>query len=157
MSLVLAKERVVNIDKGLNESYEDSDPDYEGHEGMEDALRCSASEYISPIDASFPFKRNNLLDLPKRMHWHVPVSFRHICFPDMQAFIRVKSTIFSNSVSQVLNVVKSYSRDILFSNHQIEGEFTCTMVHDKTELSFLGHHVNQHTIHSWVEIRPKVR
>lgn len=69
---------VVNIYESLNELDKDCEPYDKGHECMEDALRGSTPKNIGSVNLSFPFKGNDLFDLPKRVYRHMMIGFWYI-------------------------------------------------------------------------------
>ena len=69
------------------------------------ALRCTASEHIAAIYIALEMKGNDLLDLPKRMHWHAPVGLRNVRLPENEVEIRFLLPQIVKSIAQILDIV----------------------------------------------------
>ena len=83
----------------------DSDPDDKGHECMPYALRCMPTKHIAAIYIALEMKRHDLLDLPKRMHWHAPVGLRNIGLSENEVEIRFLLPQIAKSIAQILDIV----------------------------------------------------
>ena len=53
------------------------------------ALRCTASEHIAAIYIALEMKGHDLLDLPKRMHWHAPVGLSNVDLSENEVKVRI--------------------------------------------------------------------
>ena len=62
-------------------------------------------KYIAVICIALDIKGHNLLDLPKRMHWHVSVGLRTISLPENEVECRILLSEIVKSIAQVLDIV----------------------------------------------------
>ena len=100
---------------------------------------------------------HSLLDLPERMHGHVPVGLRDIGLPENEVNIRVLLAEIAKGIAQILDIVEGDSCDVVARDHVVESELTSSVISDKTMLvaSRLGHCMNGHSLHSWQQIQSK--
>jgi hypothetical protein len=100
---------------------------------------------------------DDLLDLPRQMHWHAFLSLINIGLSQNEIKIRLLLQKIAQGISQILDIVKGDSNDVLTQNHGFESELTSTVIRDQAKLATprLGPCMNGYPVHSWQQIWTK--
>ena len=63
------------------------------------------TKHIAAIYIALEMTGHDLLDLPKRMHLHVPVGLRNVGLPENEVEIKFLLPQIAKSIAQILDIV----------------------------------------------------
>ena len=73
------------------------------------------TKHIAAIYIVLEMKGHDLLDLPKRMHWHAPIGLRNVGLPENEIEIRFLLPQIAKSIAQIFKRTLSRVKPVMSS------------------------------------------